>query len=44
MLNDPGGSGSLASVSSRNENAVIHAAWAGPGECIFIDVQHVRAA
>jgi ferredoxin len=44
VLNDPGGSGSLARVASRNEDAVIHAALACPGECIFIDVQHVRAA
>jgi len=44
VLNDPGGSGSLARVTSRNEDAVIHAALACPGECIFIDVQHVFAA
>jgi ferredoxin len=44
VLNDPGGSGSLARVASRNEDAVIHAALSCPGECIFIDVQHVRAA
>ena len=44
VLNDPGGGGSLARVEPRNEQAVIHAALACPGECIFIDVQHVRAA
>jgi ferredoxin len=44
VLNDPGGGGSLARVAARNEQAVIHAALACPGECIFIDVQHVRAA
>jgi ferredoxin len=44
VLNDPGGGGSLARVGARNERAVIHAALACPGECIFIDVQQVRAA
>ncbi|MEP7113870.1 MAG: ferredoxin [Ilumatobacteraceae bacterium] len=44
VLNDPGGGGSLARVNTRNEQAVIHAALACPGECIFIDVQQVRAA
>ena len=44
VLNDPGGGGSLARVAVRNEQAVIHAALACPGECIFIDVQQVRAA
>jgi ferredoxin len=37
-LNDPGGSGSLATVRPRHVDAVIHAAEACPGECIFIDV------
>ena len=44
VLNDPGGGQSLAKVATRNEQAVIHAALACPGECIFIDVQTVRAA
>jgi ferredoxin len=37
-LNDPGGSGSLAWVSHRDVAAVVHAAEACPGECIFIEV------
>ena len=37
-LNDPGGSGSLAQVPPRHVDAVIHAAEACPGECIFIEV------
>ncbi len=37
-LNDPGGSGSLAQVPARHFDAVIHAAEACPGECIFIEV------
>ena len=37
-LNDPGGSGSLAFVADRDESAVIHAALACPGECIFIEI------
>ena len=43
-LNDPGGSGSLAWVSSRNEQSVIDAALACPGECIFIEMDRVSAA
>lgn len=42
-LNDPGGSGSLAWVSQRNAQAVVHAAEACPGECIFIEVERARA-
>ncbi len=38
ILNDPGGSGSLASVSERNVADTIHAAELCPGECIFIEV------
>jgi ferredoxin len=38
VLNDPGGSGSLARVSERHVESVIHAAEACPGECIFIEV------
>jgi ferredoxin len=37
-LNDPGGSGSLAWVTSRDIADVVHAAEACPGECIFIEV------
>jgi ferredoxin len=44
VLNDPGGGGSLATVHPRNEQAVIHAALACPGECIFIEIHQVRAA
>jgi len=44
VLNDPGGGQSLAKVATRNEQGVIHAALACPGECIFIDVQTGRAA
>lgn len=36
--NDPGGSGSLAQVPAGQEDAVIIAAEACPGECIFIDL------
>ncbi len=38
VLNDPGGSGSLAWVSARNVADVVHAAESCPGECIFIEV------
>ncbi|MGD9705443.1 MAG: ferredoxin [Acidimicrobiia bacterium] len=37
-LNDPGGSGSLASVPFRRHRAVIEAAELCPGECIFIEM------
>ncbi len=37
-LNDPGGAGSLAFVPDRDIRAVIDAADACPGECIFIEV------
>ena len=37
-LNDPGGSGSLAHVAPRHQQAVIDAALACPGECIFIEL------
>lgn len=37
-LNDPGGSGSLASVPRRHVDNVIHAAEMCPGECIFIEI------
>ena len=38
VLNDPGGSGSLAQVRNRNVQQVIHAAEACPGECIFVEL------
>jgi ferredoxin len=38
VLNDPGGSGSLASVQGRHADSVVHAAEACPGECIFIEI------
>jgi ferredoxin len=41
VLNDPGGSGSLAWVAQRNVGDVIHAAELCPGECIFIEVDAV---
>jgi len=37
VLNDPGGSGSLATVEPRFTQPVIDAALACPGECIFIE-------
>ncbi len=37
-LNDPGGSGSLALVPTRDIENVIHAAEMCPGECIFIEI------
>jgi ferredoxin len=54
VLNDPGGSGSLARVEGsnhclgrvdpRHEQSVIDAALACPGECIFIEMGRVSAA
>jgi ferredoxin len=38
VLNDPGGSGSLALVTPRNIEPVIRAAEVCPGECIFIEI------
>lgn len=38
VLNDPGGSGSLAMVSPRLERSVVEAAEVCPGECIFIEM------
>ena len=38
VLNDPGGSGSLAWVTERHLGDVIHAAELCPGECIFIEI------
>lgn len=37
ILNDPGGSGSMAEVDDRNHQAAIDAALSCPGECIFIE-------
>jgi ferredoxin len=37
-INDPGGSGSLASVAVRHVQSVIDAAEDCPGECIFIEI------
>ena len=37
VLNDPGGSGSLAWVAVKHYQAVVDAAEACPGECIFIE-------
>ncbi len=37
-LHDPGGSGSLAWVPARHYQAVVDAAEACPGECIFIEL------
>ena len=42
-LNDPGGSGSLAWVPLKNYQAVVDAAEACPGECIFIEMPAVAA-
>lgn len=38
VLNDPGGSRSLAFVEKREELSVIEAAEICPGECIFIEM------
>jgi ferredoxin len=38
VLNDPGGSGSLATVQVRDVQSVIDAAEDCPGECIFIEI------
>ena len=38
VLNDPGGSGSLAAVPVRHVESVIRAAEVCPGECIFIEI------
>jgi ferredoxin len=43
-LNDPGGSGSLAFVQDRDYQAVVDAALACPGECIFIEMGKASAA
>lgn len=41
VLNDPGGSSSLAEVEPRYQQNVIDAATACPGECIFIEVEFI---
>ena len=38
VLNDPGGSGSLAPVPGPLTRNVVHAAEDCPGECIFIEL------
>jgi ferredoxin len=38
VLNDPGGSGSLARVEERHAQSVVRAAEVCPGECIFIEL------
>lgn len=38
ILNDPGGSGSLADVPDRHLQSVVEAADVCPGECIFIEM------
>lgn len=42
VLNDPGGSSSLAVVDARHHQSVVDAALACPGECIFIEVAAVE--
>ena len=44
VLNDPGGSNSLAKVDWRVRQSVVDAANACPGECIFIEVERASAA
>ena len=44
VLNDPGGSGSLAEVRPRDVDSVIKAAEVCPGECIFIEIDMVADA
>lgn len=41
VLNDPGGSGSLAVVRPASEKAVIDSAGECPGECIFIEFEEL---
>jgi ferredoxin len=38
VLNDPGGSGSVAWVPDRLHRQVVNAAEDCPGECIFIEI------
>jgi len=38
ILNDPGSSGSLAIVDTKNQVDVVKAAEVCPGECIFIEM------
>lgn len=42
VLNDPGGSRSIADVEQRHEQKVVDAALACPGECIFIETESVE--
>jgi ferredoxin len=39
VLNDPGGSASLAAVTPTLERNVVHAAEDCPGECIFLEIE-----
>ena len=39
VLNDPGGSASLAMVPDPLERNVVHAAEDCPGECIFLEIE-----
>ena len=42
VLNDPGGSGSLAVVPPTLLQATVHAAEDCPGECIFIEADDLN--
>ena len=42
VLNDPGGAASLARVPVQLEIDVVAAADDCPGECIFVELPHVR--
>jgi ferredoxin len=44
VLNDPGGSGSLAEVPARLLHEVVEAALRCPGECIFVELPKPPAA
>jgi ferredoxin len=39
VLNDPGGSRSLARVPARLEDAVLSSSEVCPGECIFVEIE-----
>lgn len=43
VLNDPGGSRSLATVPWHREQAVIESAGQCPGECIFVEIDALDA-
>ncbi|MBL6759438.1 MAG: ferredoxin [Ilumatobacteraceae bacterium] len=44
VLNDPGGSRSIAEVPARLERAVVESAEVCPGECIFIEMEDKHLA